>query len=260
MRKKYSTVMVLILCVLLSGCGGNRIGTNITSKNINPVSQKVIDDIAALGDITVDDEEAIERIEELYVTLTDEQKNQVSNYIDLLNAKDTIRELRANQEVAEKQKFSKSLEVQRLYYPELQNAINVFGKNLKKRLTLEVFDIVVVVYTNDITTGTYVTDMSAVSSGIDMGIYYSAENGFGTQVTGEARLNKLNGVNQWSVNEFYSNGYQDIADMVDGKNRTEYCLEREDYPGMRFEKLVTVEKVYFRLDMKDFIEQGYTIE
>ncbi len=49
-----------------------------------------MDDIDSIGEVSLDDEELINVIMENYKTLTDNQKEQVNNYIDLLNAQDNI--------------------------------------------------------------------------------------------------------------------------------------------------------------------------
>ena len=83
-RIKQSVAMSLILSsVLLSGC---------TAK-IDEVSQKMMDDINAIGTVEISDEDAIEKAEKLYGTLTDKQKEQVNNYADLLNARDELDKL-----------------------------------------------------------------------------------------------------------------------------------------------------------------------
>lgn len=50
-----------------------------------------MDDIDSIGEVSLDDEELINGIMENYKTLTDNQKEQVNNYIDLLNAQDNIK-------------------------------------------------------------------------------------------------------------------------------------------------------------------------
>lgn len=69
----------------------------------DPVSQKVIDDISSIGDVTIEDKELIERITEIYATLTDSQKEQVTNYIDLVNAQEKISELEKEASQAEEE-------------------------------------------------------------------------------------------------------------------------------------------------------------
>ena len=81
---KQCVAMSLILSsVLLSGC----------ASKIDEVSQKMMDDINAIGTVEISDEEAIEKAENLYATLTDKQKEQVNNYADLLNARDELDKL-----------------------------------------------------------------------------------------------------------------------------------------------------------------------
>ena len=72
---KQCVAMSLILSsVLLSGC----------ASKIDEVSQKMMDDINAIGTVEISDEETIEKAEKLYGTLTDKQKEQVNNYADCL--------------------------------------------------------------------------------------------------------------------------------------------------------------------------------
>lgn len=81
---KQCVAMSLILSsVLLSGC----------ANKIDEVSQKMMDDINAIGTVEISDEETIEKAEKLYGTLTDKQKEQVNNYADLLNARDELDKL-----------------------------------------------------------------------------------------------------------------------------------------------------------------------
>lgn len=91
---KQCVAMSLILSlVLLSGC----------ASKIDEVSQKMMDDINAIGTVEISDEEAIEKAEKLYGTLTDKQKEQVNNYADLLNARDELDKLL---EEAEEKKYT----------------------------------------------------------------------------------------------------------------------------------------------------------
>lgn len=65
---KQCVAMSLILSsVLLSGC----------ASKIDEVSQKMMDDINAIGTVEISDEETIEKAEKLYGTLTDKQKNKL---------------------------------------------------------------------------------------------------------------------------------------------------------------------------------------
>lgn len=83
---KKGILLAIIMCLLLTGCGKD------------PLSQQLIDDIAALGEITLEDEKAIIELENTYISMTDKQKNQVDNYIDLYNAKKEIEKLKEEEE------------------------------------------------------------------------------------------------------------------------------------------------------------------
>ena len=98
MKRKNLIIAFLFFIFGLMACG---------DKTIDPVAQKVISDIDGLGEITLEDENNINQISELYLTLTDEQKNQVTNYITLLEAQDTIKELKAEALAANKEKYEK---------------------------------------------------------------------------------------------------------------------------------------------------------
>ena len=81
--KQCVEISLIISSVLLSGC----------ASKIDEVSQKMMDDINAIGTVEISDEEAIEKAENLYATLTDKQKEQVNNYADLLNDRDELDKL-----------------------------------------------------------------------------------------------------------------------------------------------------------------------
>ena len=65
---------------------------------IDPVAAKIMDDIDSIGEVELSDEKLIKKIEKRYDTLTDAQKEQVSNYADLLQARDELDELLENSE------------------------------------------------------------------------------------------------------------------------------------------------------------------
>lgn len=84
MKKILSILLVGIMSISICACG----------KKIDPVSQKLMDDIASIGEITIEDEELIVKTKETYESLSDNQKEQVENYIDLLEAEETLEELK----------------------------------------------------------------------------------------------------------------------------------------------------------------------
>ena len=78
--KRFKKMIILVMSLLLfSGCG-----------KVDEVSQKVMNDINELGEITIEDAEQIEKILNIYSTLTDSQKDQVNNYATLLEAQETV--------------------------------------------------------------------------------------------------------------------------------------------------------------------------
>lgn len=83
MKKSITTIILAgLLTVSLLGC----------SKQTDPAAQLVIDEITALVEadsVTGDD---IEKAKERYNSLTDAQKNQVTNYADLLKLEDAYEE------------------------------------------------------------------------------------------------------------------------------------------------------------------------
>lgn len=77
-EKNNIIVLICLLTLNLFGC----------SKKIDPVAQKIIDEIAQLetsDNVTLAE---IEKIKERYNSLTDDQKKQVSNYVLLLEIED----------------------------------------------------------------------------------------------------------------------------------------------------------------------------
>lgn len=104
---KIKTALLLVSCLLLSGCG-----------KIDDASQKIIDDINSIGDVSLTDQELIEKIEKTYSTLTDKQKDQINNYAILLEARDSLDELIKQ---AETQRLEQErLEKEKLYTPEVK--------------------------------------------------------------------------------------------------------------------------------------------
>lgn len=78
-------IWMLLLVLFISGCGQDE------------VSKKISSDISSLGKVTMNSEEKILKIDEIYKNMTDKQKNHVKNYNVLLEAKETI-EILKNEE------------------------------------------------------------------------------------------------------------------------------------------------------------------
>ena len=83
MKKIFVSLCIISTVLFLVGCGTDE------------VSQKVMDDIDSIGEVTLDDAALISKITNSYATLTDSQKNQVKNYKKLLDAQDKLEELQA---------------------------------------------------------------------------------------------------------------------------------------------------------------------
>ncbi len=134
MRKRIISVLIVLvfLTVGFAGCGEKTV-------EIDPVSQKVIADIQDLGEITLDDQAAIEKIEKTYTNLTDDQKKQVNNYIDLLNARDTLDALL----LEEANRVSEFHRVTRNFYPLLDKMVSSVKTTLKNPSTLVIHNIYV---------------------------------------------------------------------------------------------------------------------
>ena len=80
MKSRLKVISALLpFFIILSSCG-----------KIDEVSKKVMDDIDSIGEVELSDQQLIERIESTYATLTDKQKEQVTNYAVLLNARDNL--------------------------------------------------------------------------------------------------------------------------------------------------------------------------
>ena len=70
--------------------------TEPTVEDIDPVAQNLIDLIKTIGTVELDDEALISKINTRYSQMTEKQKNQVYNYIDVINAEDELELLKSN--------------------------------------------------------------------------------------------------------------------------------------------------------------------
>lgn len=87
MKTKLScTLMAAIITFAASGC-----------TSTDPVAQKMIDDINSIGTVEANDEALITELEDIYSTLTEAQKNQVNNYITLIEAREKVDKIIQNQ-------------------------------------------------------------------------------------------------------------------------------------------------------------------
>jgi hypothetical protein len=153
--KKISIVVFLIL-LLCVGCGSN-------TEQPDAVSQKMINDINAIGEVTLDDEDTISKLLNTYSTLTDKQKENVNNYAVLLEAQDSLEKLKKEKHDSEQKELDEKLNERHM-----KHAIQA-AKTLKKNLyNPDSFNLLDVYYSD-----TKGTDYFLIS------ITYSGENKLG---------------------------------------------------------------------------------
>ena len=93
MKKRIiSLVLIATMLLSLSACG-----------KVDEVSQKVMNDIDSIGEVSLEDAKLIEKTMQTYSSLTDEQKKQVKNYVTLLEAQEEIEKLQAEKGVKMKE-------------------------------------------------------------------------------------------------------------------------------------------------------------
>lgn len=119
-----------ILCLLIGVTMLFSVGCGKKEEEIDPIAQDTIDKIETLGDITLDDEDMIVKLEKTYSEMTEKQKNQVKNYIDLKNAREELDELKEQEEAEKEAEKDASFEAIRPYYPNVSKMI----KKLKSQL------------------------------------------------------------------------------------------------------------------------------
>ena len=96
--RKLLLIALFIVAIGLTGCG----------EKIDPAAEEVMKDIETIGEVTVTDEDLINRISEAYDKLTAEQKAQVTNYDELEDAKEKLEEAK----VQEQKEYEEWLESQ----------------------------------------------------------------------------------------------------------------------------------------------------
>lgn len=82
MKKAILCAVFLTLAISFSGCSND------------PLSRQTIDEIDSIGEVTLKDESLITELEQVYSEMTDKQKNQVKNYVDLRNARKELDNLK----------------------------------------------------------------------------------------------------------------------------------------------------------------------
>lgn len=220
---------IILFLTIISSTSCSIQGENKISDLIDPVSQKVVEDINSLGEVSLEDEELINNILETYKTLTDNQKEQVTNYIDLLKAQDTIIQLKKEQElevIAEKEKY---LCIEREYYPVVKNAIAKLKSECLFPNTLEIKE---VIYYQYVSGSVYIS--------------YSAENKLG---------NAINGYYIYHANNDYgmdgAKYYNDIRQVaMEGNNKLPYEIGNYFYSDS--ENIEESTLFLFIIDLEDY--------
>ena len=240
MRKSIYIILVIIMVLSLSACGKKE------KSKPDAVAQKMIDDINSIGDVTVDDEDLINRLLSTYSTLTEKQKESVNNYAILLEAQDKLVEIKkkkaedeSKKEEEEQANKDKQFENQRKYYKLAQEGIDAIKSNTKHPGTFHV-------------TGVFVT-ITADGKYNMVDVEFEAENDFGNSVSTYARY---------------------TADLLtiqaDDKAKNFYLSDESRLSGSAGSDFVKVEdnsytydlgagRYYaFKLDLIDYTNQGYS--
>lgn len=97
MKKKRIMLLMGICGLCMSGCGKD------------PLSAQMIDEINKIGTVELDDEPLIIELEQIYSEMTDKQKNQVSNYVDLKNARKELDKIKVD--IASEPPYDKAIEL-----------------------------------------------------------------------------------------------------------------------------------------------------
>lgn len=117
LMKKIFFFCMCTIAILLVGCGKD------------PIAKRVTDDINSIGEVTLEDEELINKTYELYNTLSDSQKDNVDNYLTLIDAMDELEKLKAEYAL-EKGVREAELNIQREYYDEINRLLGNLPDNV----------------------------------------------------------------------------------------------------------------------------------
>lgn len=96
--------------LMLSGCG------------TDPLSKQTMEEIDKIGKVELNDEESILDLEKTYSEMTDKQKNQVKNYVDLKNARRKLDELKKEEEAKKVQEEKERIEKEQKEREELASS------------------------------------------------------------------------------------------------------------------------------------------
>ena len=244
--KRKMIIAGIVLTLALSGCGtGSTANEGAISTAVgDEVSEKMVNDINALGEITLDDEDQINKLIERYATLTDSQKEAVNNYATLLDAQDRIEELK----VEEKAKAEEYLVIERKYYDYIDKAISALKSQAKYPSSLEIETIYIVQET---------ADMVFVS------IDYTADNDLGNQKHGtvSTSFGELSG---YAISGYVplleSDTIKTLAEKLISGTHEDYQVKiGEDFYAASEDVDSKDAKFAFKVNLEDFVAQGHSL-
>lgn len=90
-KKSVLAIFVLSVALAITGCG------------TDPLSKDTMEKISSIGEVELADQSLIEDLEKTYSEMTEKQKNQVKNYVDLKNARSELDDLLKEKEEKERQ-------------------------------------------------------------------------------------------------------------------------------------------------------------
>lgn len=205
MKKLLRSAIVLSMMLIFTGCGKD------------PLSQQMIDDIKSIEEVTLDDKGLIEDIESTYSEMTEKQKNQVDNYVDLKQARKELDVLIAEEEErqAEEERKRQEEEQKRLEEEQAQAQAELEALVSEKPYSVAIayarrlrdsfkdpssFELLSATYSTDNYYDFYALEVSGTNSygGTITNIFVGCFTGINT-LTGEFDLNTVK-----SYNDYYS--------------------------------------------------------
>ena len=239
MKKILFYIILSIMVLGLSGCGTKK-------EEIDPLSQDTIYKIETIGEVTLEDQELIENLMKTYSEMTDNQKDQVKNYLTLKNAKEELDKLleqkAADDEAAKKEENEKKFERQRSYYQFVQEGIAYAKSNMKHPTSFVVKG--VIVYEED---KKKLTPFALIS--------YEAENDLGNSISGVVCYSNIAG--QYIADgDIYETSYSENEQIINGNgDATHKKVEDNSFIGTSTQGN---DIYYFQLDIDDYKSQGFT--
>lgn len=227
-----------ILCLLIGVTMLFSVGCGKKEEEIDPIAQDTIDKIETLGDITLDDEDMIVKLEKTYSEMTEKQKNQVKNYIDLKNAREELDELKEQEEAEKEAEKDASFEAIRPYYPNVSKMIKKLKSQLSNPSSLDIKTIVYITHEN-----TTEADMIAVA--------YVAQNSFGAEIDELARYMVA------SDSISFDEKYDDFEIQIVTGDNEKYSYTSTD--GVMY-KQTDGSAIMFMIDLDDYQEQGNSLK